>query len=252
MKHLVRAGLLLAAILIAVFIVPRIIPQVVPTTSFLADYGFHRPNNAENEAEWASLPMQYAESSVCLDCHKTEYNLWEKANHRTVACENCHGPTKDHLQTREPPIIDTSRELCGTCHAKLAARPASFPQVDMNEMGGQAQCKTCHNPHDPRAGMPPKVPHSLDGRSDCQTCHNPHEPLEMIPPTIPHTLEGRTECLTCHGSQGLKKPVIPQIPHVLEGRGDCLVCHNAGGIKPFPQDHAGRTSVTCQSCHQSK
>lgn len=41
------------------------------------------------------------------------------------------------------------------------------------------------------------------------------------------------------------------IPHTLEGRGDCLVCHGEGKFKPFPVDHAGRTSDTCTGCHQA-
>ncbi len=180
--------------------------------------------------------------------------MWEKADHRTVSCENCHGPAREHLETGARPVVDTSRELCGTCHAKLVSRPSDFPQVDMEEMGGQADCITCHDPHDPRAGMPPQVPHALEERTDCQLCHNPqkHEPWVEPPPQAPHTLEGRTECLLCHGPQEFRGATLPQIPHTLEGRTDCLVCHNASGIKPFPEDHTGRTSATCLNCHRSK
>ena len=42
----------------------------------------------------------------------------------------------------------------------------------------------------------------------------------------------------------------PAIPHTLEGRADCLICHQAGGLKPYPADHAGRTSDMCQACHK--
>jgi hypothetical protein len=248
MKHLFRAGLLLLAVLVLVFIVPR----VMPTVASLSDYGFHPRQAGNNAAEWASLPISYAQSSACLDCHKAEYTAWQQSSHQTVACENCHGPAEAHLQTGVPLAVDTSRELCGTCHARLSSRPSNFPQVDMNEMGGQAACTTCHSPHDPRAGMPPKVPHTLEGRSDCQSCHNPHEPLTEIPPQVPHTLVGRTNCLSCHGSEELKKITAPQISHTLEGRANCLVCHNTGGIKPFPADHAGRATSDCLNCHGSK
>jgi hypothetical protein len=40
------------------------------------------------------------------------------------------------------------------------------------------------------------------------------------------------------------------IPHPLEGREDCLLCHKLDGVKPFPADHEGRTSETCQACHK--
>jgi len=42
----------------------------------------------------------------------------------------------------------------------------------------------------------------------------------------------------------------PVIPHAVEGRADCLMCHQTGGLKPFPANHAGRTSDICQTCHK--
>ncbi len=250
MTHLIRAGAILSAILLFIFIGLRVMP--VPT--FLAAYGFHPEKTEENIEEWASLPIQYAQSSVCLDCHKDKHSIWEKGNHKTVNCENCHGPARAHLETGAPEVLDTSRGLCGLCHARLVSRPSDFPQVDMGEMGGDAECITCHDPHDPRAGMPPQVPHSLEGRTDCQSCHDPqkHEPWVKPPPQLPHTLEGRTECLSCHGPEEFRGATLPRLPHTLAGRTDCLICHNASGIKPFPEDHAGRTSATCLNCHRSK
>ena len=248
MKHLIRAGALLAAVLIFVLVVLRLMP--VP--AFLADYGFHPKNAEENTEEWATLPIQYIQSSVCADCHQDKYGLWEKGNHRTVNCESCHGPARPHLETRALPVVDTSREFCGLCHAKLISRPSSFPQVDMNGMGGQEKCVTCHDPHDPRAGMPPQVPHTLENHTDCQSCHGPHEPWDTPPPQIPHTMENRTECLSCHGPSEFRGATLPHIPHSLEGQSNCLVCHNASGIKPFPEDHAGRTGITCLNCHRSE
>ncbi len=250
MRHLFRAGAVLLTVLIVIFVGLR----VMPLPAFLTEFGFHPKNTESNLEEWSSLPIQYLQSSVCLDCHQDKYSIWEQGNHRTVNCESCHGPTRKHLETKARLVVDTSRELCGLCHAKLVSRPSDFPQVDMGEMGGQADCITCHDPHDPRAGMPPQVPHALEGRTDCQLCHNPqkHEPWVEPPPQLPHTLEGRTDCLSCHGPEGFRGATLPLIPHTLEGRTDCLVCHNAGGIKPFPEDHAGRTSATCLNCHRSE
>jgi hypothetical protein len=246
MKHLVRAGIILLVLLGFIFIGLR----VMPIPEFLAEYGFHPRDSEANMEKWASLPVQFASSDICVDCHQDKYSMWEKGNHRKVSCENCHGPARAHLETGARPTVDTSRELCGVCHAKLVSRPSDFPQVDMEEMGGQVGCITCHDPHEPRAGMPPQVPHTLEGRTECQSCHGPHEPWVGPPPEIPHTLEGRTECLSCHGPQELRGAKLPRIPHPLEGRTNCLTCHNTGAIKPFPEDHAGRTSVTCTTCHQ--
>ncbi len=248
MKHLVRAGMILLALLLFLFVGLK----AIQVPEFLAGYGFHPRQTEADTEEWASLPLQYASSSVCVDCHHTQYGMWEKGDHRTVSCENCHGPSMAHLETGELPTIETSRELCGLCHSRLISRPEGFPQVDMEEMGGDEECVTCHNPHEPRAGMPPQVPHTLEGRTECQSCHGPHEPWPIPPPEIPHTLEGRTECLSCHGPQEVRGAKLPQIPHSIEDRGNCLTCHNAGAIKPFPEDHAGRTSATCTNCHQQK
>ncbi|MDP3879719.1 MAG: cytochrome c3 family protein [Dehalococcoidales bacterium] len=249
MGHLFRAGALLIAVLLFVFVGLRILP--VPEA--LTDFGFHSRDSEKNRELWAGLPMQFASSSICVNCHEDNYNLWEKGNHRAVSCENCHGAAVTHLATGEPPAVShNTRELCGTCHSQLVSRPASFPQVNMSEMGGGAECVTCHDPHEPRAGMPPEVPHHLDDRTDCQSCHSPEEPLETLPPQTPHTLEGRADCLSCHGPSGIRGAALPHPPHSLEGRSDCLLCHNVGGIRPLPEDHAGRKSTTCLNCHRSE
>lgn len=98
--------------------------------------------------------------------------------------------------------------------------------------------------------MPPQVPHTLQDRDTCLSCHGEHEPWVIPPPTVPHTLQGRTECLSCHGPTEFRGATLPAVPHKVEGRENCLTCHNAGSIKPFPQDHAGRTTNTCLNCHR--
>ena len=248
MRHLARALMVLGALLVIVFLVPR----MIPASASLSGFGFHKQDVTKNSNEWASLPVQYMQSSLCIDCHKTQYDVWEKSNHKSVVCENCHGFASEHLETLTPLATDRSRQLCATCHEKVDGRRASFPQVDMTKMGGDSECVTCHSPHDPRAGMPPEVPHALGDRSNCASCHSPHEPLAVIPPHIPHTLEGRTDCLECHGSNELRGLSLPRIPHSLDGRADCLLCHNSSSLRPIPSDHVGRTSATCLNCHRSK
>lgn len=198
MKHLIRAGALLA-MLVIVFV----LLILMPAPAVLEPYGFYRGGSDKDVEVWANKPMQYAISSVCGDCHQDKYGIWEESKHSSVSCENCHGPamvhvveTSDNLavETGADLIVDTSRELCGLCHGVLFSRPSDFPQIDLEEHGEQAECITCHNPHGPQ--------------------------------------------------------VPPQIPHPLEGRDDCLLCHEAGGLKPFPENHAGRTSDICLSCHK--
>lgn len=247
MPHLKRAVALLSLVLVFMFVVPR----VMPTPAFLIDFGFHTRNAEQNAEKWASVPASYVSTSVCVDCHKDKYTLWQKGNHRVVSCENCHGPAAAHITTGSPEALNTSRDLCGLCHARLVSRPSGFPQVNMNIMGGDAECVTCHDPHEPRAGMPPQVPHTMEGRANCQTCHNPqaHEPFEQVPPQAPHSMEGRSDCLSCHGSSEFRGASLPHVPAGLGGT-NCLLCHTTGGVKPLPDDHTGRTSATCLNCHR--
>lgn len=79
----------------------------------------------------------------------------------------------------------------------------------------------------------------------CGGTTTPVTPTSPTAPTTPATPTTPTpEPATPTGE-------IPAIPHTLEGRDDCLVCHGEGAFKPFPADHAGRTSDTCTTCHQS-
>lgn len=248
MPHLIRAGALLLLVLVFAFVGLR----VIPAPAFLAEFGFHPKNTEENREAWASLPIQYVSSSICVDCHQGEYALRGKGSHRTISCETCHGPAREHIATGAPEVLDTSRGLCGLCHARLVSRPSNFPQVNMAEMGGDEECITCHDPHEPRVGIPPLTPHALEGRTDCQLCHGPHEPWLESPPEYPHSLEGHTECLSCHGPPEFRGATLPHPPHSLEGRTNCLLCHSVGGIRPLPEDHIGRKSTNCLNCHRSE
>ncbi len=193
MKHLVRAGALLA-ILMFVFLVFRL----MPTPVFLEEYGFYPRNAEENTEEWSNLPVQYADPSVCGSCHPDKHSVWEESKHGTVSCENCHGPGEAHVDKGTSLVMDTSREFCGLCHDKLLARPSGFPQVQLSEHGGQSACITCHNPHDPRITTLPQIPHTLEGRTDCLLCH---EAGGIKPSPEDHAGRSSDTCLNCHRSK---------------------------------------------------
>ena len=197
MKHLVRAGGLLVAVL-AVTIGLIALPRLVSTPQALDSYGFY--GGRDNSSEWATWPESYADPNTCNACHEETHSLWAQSKHGGVSCENCHGPGKSHEEQGTSLTVQPSRELCRLCHDKVVGRPKDFPQVDLATHGGEAFCITCHNPHDPMRN-------------------------NIIP--------------------------APQITHTLEGRADCLLCHASGAIKPYPADHAGRTSHTClfSYCH---
>ncbi len=191
MKHLVRPGVILV-ILLSVLIMLRL----MPVSATMEPYGFYRGTN--NEGEWAAQPIHYADIPACGDCHQDRHDTWAMSKHGTVSCENCHGPTQVHLEKGMTPVVDTSRDQCGSCHSELPARPSHFPQVNMEEHGEQSPCIACHDPHEPQIGGFPPIPHDLEGRTNCLSCHN----IEGIKP-FPVDHEGRSNetCQNCHRSK---------------------------------------------------
>ncbi len=195
MKHLVRAGGVLLALLIIVFVLPRVMP--IPVS--LEEYGFYPKNSEKNSQEWSNLPVQYVDASICSSCHQDKHSTWGKSKHGTVNCESCHGPGQGHVDKGTGLVVDTSRESCGLCHAKVLARRSDFPQVDLETHGGQSECISCHNPHNPNSKVStmPTIPHTLEGRDDCLLCHNTGG-AKSLPPD--HEQRSANTCLNCHNT----------------------------------------------------
>ncbi len=232
--------------------------------------GYFRGDNVQ---EWANLSPSHAEPQECNNCHSGKFNPWNQGAHKTVSCENCHGPGETHIAGSGQPAlkVDRSRSLCVVCHEKLTSRPATHPQIVSADHNARLACVTCHNPHSPALGPRPVIPHSVQGIQDCLACHGP----QGLKP-VPQDHAGRTTdmCLLCHtvgqkptptptpavGQPASASPTAtavpsggpPKIPHNLEGRSDCLMCHGTGlmGAPTPPASHAGRTSDMCRLCHQ--
>jgi len=143
--HLKRVVIILIVVIIGFLAVRSII---VPES--FGQYGWYR---GDSVAELRDIPVGYAGSATCGDknCHTTTYSIWVNSGHKTVNCETCHGPTNDHvIDTRVMPTpADDSRDFCGKCHFKRAARPSEFPQIDPETHGENNKCAYCHNPHKP-------------------------------------------------------------------------------------------------------
>ena len=191
----------------AVLMIIFVLPKLMPIPDALEPFGFYGGTN--NAQEWANKPVQYADPLSCNDCHQEKHGVWVKSAHAGVSCENCHGPGKSHTQQGDSPVVDTSRDLCGSCHAKIQARPRDFPQVDLKEHGKQAECITCHNPHDPGLEVSPQIPRA---------------PELAVIPQIPHDLKGRDDCLLCHQT-GSVKPF--PVDHEGRNKESCLNCHSS-------------------------
>lgn len=198
MRHLTRAGLLFAVVAVAFVLARAAILQGVFT---LDEFALRPPNREANQREWMSLAATYAESSTCAgtDCHTDIYEAWATSSHGTVACENCHGPAQAHVENPTVSVFtDTSPQLCETCHAQLAARPSSFPQIKPGEHYPPASaCISCHLPH--RPGPAATITHAPEG--DCLQCHSETNARPAKPVPINHAGRTSDQCLFCHEGQ---------------------------------------------------
>jgi len=170
-----------------------------------AQYGAVR--NEPNAQAWAGLTPRFAGQAICTSCHAHEATIQDASIHVNVSCENCHGPLAAHAVSdaaaRALPPGKPHSEICVTCHAVTAGRPATISQIDPAAHYSGGECLRCHDPHSITAVRPPVVSHSLRDLPVCTTCHAP-DGLKKIP--VGHEEVGDTTCLSCHGQSASGKP----------------------------------------------
>lgn len=167
----------------------------------ISPYGDTGTRNMFQEASTAqamNLPLAYAGTQKCLECHFTSNSSsdeWVHSSHSTVACEDCHGPGNAHATTGQPIETNTSSSLCLTCHARLDSKPTDFPQIDNQEHSGGLPCLQCHNAMHPNIGAAPQMPDISVNTTDCLACHSADSVIPM-----PANHAGRTSdsCTECH------------------------------------------------------
>lgn len=113
-------------------------------------YGHYRgPSIKEIRAQQIS----FAGQDVCNACHTEQHDTGAAGPHRGVRCEACHGSQGRHASDPSiKPLLPNTSELCVQCHEAGAAKPKKFPQVVSAEHSGGVECKTCHQPHNPKEG----------------------------------------------------------------------------------------------------
>jgi hypothetical protein len=142
--QLKRLGLAFA-IFISLFLVARhfLIPE-----SF-GQYGHYRGASLD---EIARTPVKYAGQAACLKCHQDIDDLRQQDVHSDISCETCHGPGQQHSEDEGTTLLikPTSRESCGICHSRNAAKQKSAVfTVDLTKHNVNKKCIDCHNPHQP-------------------------------------------------------------------------------------------------------
>ena len=149
-KHVFRIVILVAVILAVVLLARGFL---VPKTYGL--YGRYRGANVAQQMN--ARPVLHGGAAACAECHSDQSVKRAAGSHRSVSCEICHAPLGAHIladgSVVKPPI-DRSFTLCARCHRKMAARPAKFPQVDLDQhVSGPVEgkvCLECHDPHSPK------------------------------------------------------------------------------------------------------
>lgn len=235
-EQITRLGAVVLAILVSVLLLRFV---VLPADMFSA-----KPHQEAKVAREMAKPVHYAGMMTCRECHAEEFEAKLKAQHRTIGCENCHGPAAAHVANKEDtaamPPKHRDREFCLGCHGFLASRPNGFPQVDGKTHKPGKRCVSCHDPHDP---TPPKTP------EDCGGCHGRIARIKAI------STHSQLACAECHQvpEQHMTAPrsALPSKP---DARDACARCHDTASADPAAARSRvdfgshGRTYV-CWECH---
>jgi hypothetical protein len=268
-KHLLRAAILLV-LTAAGFLYFR--TAMVPES--FGTFGYYRADALE---EHRSRELVYRTTELCNNCHPEIMKMRKEGRHFTIHCEDCHGPGSRHTDWKGEVVIgamtiNRSRENCLTCHRRLTARPADFPQIDelehLEAVGVEREdtetlCVKCHNPHHPTRDdtlcgncHPGKVALKSNGGHRvvvCRTCHYPIKRhrlvsgMEKLPKPV-----SRENCARCHDveSEGpdASRLKIDVVGHLVAGGVEptdrnrlCVHCHNPH--RPMEE------SKLCGSCH---
>jgi hypothetical protein len=137
------------ALAFTVFILLFLIMRHLLVPKTFGQYGFYRGASLD---EISNLPVKFAGQKACLDCHGDIGDLMGQDVHSDISCETCHGMGAQHVVNGDTTFLEmsVSRESCGICHGKNAARKkeAVF-QVNLQEHNTGRKCIDCHNPHQP-------------------------------------------------------------------------------------------------------
>ena len=145
-SHLLRL-LLLSTVGVVIFLGFRYI--AVPAG--FGQYGHYR-GPALNDIR--NLQISFAGHAVCENCHTEEGDKVAAGPHRGVHCEACHGAQAKHAEDPSTkPVLPKTPDLCTGCHEASPAKPKTLSQVVSAEHSDSVDCKTCHQPHNPKEGI---------------------------------------------------------------------------------------------------
>ncbi len=194
-KHIRNLLLLLGGFLLVAYLA-----KIYLTDPSYYKYGYYR---ADAVPEIASGEPLYKGAGYWLECHPERQADWPTGNHKTVACQVCHGATVQCAEDGAMPKPADTIRLCTTCHLEMPARPARQPQIVLGDhpFPGEEtpRCTTCHDPHSPENWVAGAIDTSAD----------PQETVtEETPVKAPAAV---SKCAKCHGKQGQGRGKNPPI-----------------------------------------
>jgi hypothetical protein len=128
------------------------------------EYGWYR---GDALAELAAREPVYAGKKACDECHSELVQKLQKGDHKTLACEGCHGPGEAHAANPDVKIDKSNYGACVRCHEANPSRPKWHKQIVVKTHYRETKPET-------KAGEKPELKPSL-----CTECHVPHAPSEV-------------------------------------------------------------------------
>ena len=125
------------------------VARVLLVPASFGEYGWFRGAALEEAA--ASKPV-FSGMKSCNECHDEILQQLAKYDHKTLSCESCHGPSREHagnpdLTTPKGKFADSD---CLRCHQSSPSRPAWLKQVEPVDHFHGDRCTSCHVPHQPK------------------------------------------------------------------------------------------------------
>jgi hypothetical protein len=122
-----------------------LVARTLLTPESFGAYGWYR---GAALTEIASRTPLYAGKPACEECHAEVAQKLAKLEHKTLSCETCHGPNREHALNHDVVPMKVPGSLCLRCHEANPSRPAWLKQIVVKNHYGE-KCDDCHLPHQP-------------------------------------------------------------------------------------------------------
>jgi len=215
---------------------------------------------AAPKATPATTPATYVGSETCGMCHEDIAKAFAKNPHEAVdkgddgkhgfkgqACESCHGPGSNHVQSLSAVDIRNPAKLtpaevdrtCMTCHRN---QPTVSGRLEASHAHNAIACTSCHSIHGPQSLV---VRKPAEVNTLCESCHIEVK-ASFAEPFKHRVPENAMTCVDCHNPHGSFKPGLMRMANANEP--GCFNCHS-DKRGPFTFEHAPVREEGCQSCH---